>query len=102
MFIGKPRYYNTINNDLKILLMWMNNVAKTHSMLLSTKHKRKILMNQNESMVLKIRDNEVEEVQNIKYLGVYPECLAYRLTTLLTGKSKLKQYPLKSPELLDF
>ena len=65
-----------INNDLKILDTWLQgnkltlNVAKTHSMLLCTKQKRKILKSQNESMVLKIRDNELEEVQNTKYLGV--------------------------------
>ena len=65
-----------INNDLKILDTWLQgnkltlNVAKTHSMLLCTKQKRKILKSQDESMVLKIRDNELEDVQNTKYLGV--------------------------------
>ena len=65
-----------INNDLKILDTWLQgnklalNVAKTHSMLLCTKQKRKILKSQGESMVLKICDNELEEVQNTKYLGV--------------------------------
>ena len=57
-----------INTDLTILDTWLQgnkltlNVAKTHSMLLSTKQKREILKSQNESMVLKICSNELEEV----------------------------------------
>ena len=57
-----------INNDLKILDTWLQgnkltlNVAKTHSMLLSTKQKCRILQSRNESLVLKICDNELEQV----------------------------------------
>ena len=65
-----------INNDLNILDTWLQgskltlNVAKTYPKLLCTKQKRKILKSRNESVVLKIRDNELDEVQNTKYLGV--------------------------------
>ena len=43
---------------------------KTHSMLISTKAKHNALKNKNESLNLKIRDNELEVVQKTKYLGV--------------------------------
>ena len=89
-----------INNDLKALDTWLQgnkltfNLTKTHFMLLSTKQKRKILESRNGSMDLKIRDNELREVQNTS---------VYILTAFLTGKSKKsKQCPLKSPELLPF
>ena len=39
-------------------------------MLISTKPKHKTLMNQGESLKLKIRNDELEVVQKTKYLGV--------------------------------
>ena len=39
-------------------------------MLISTNDKHKALKNKNESLKLKIRDNELEVVQNTKFLGV--------------------------------
>ena len=45
-------------------------VAKTHSMLISTKQKQNILKCQNKKLDLKIRENEVEVVKKTKYLGV--------------------------------
>ena len=43
---------------------------KTHSMLISTKPKHRTLLNQGESLKLKIQDKELEVVQKSKYLGV--------------------------------
>ena len=65
-----------INSDLKKLETWLNgnklslNVAKTHSMLISTKQKGSSLRSRNEALELKIRENELEVVQKTKYLGV--------------------------------
>ena len=65
-----------INNDLKQLDTWLQgnklslNVAKTNSMLVSTKQKHNILKSRNEDLDLKIRDNELEIIQKTKYLGV--------------------------------
>ena len=65
-----------INNDLKQLDIWLqgnkhsSNVAKTNSMLVSTKQKHNILKSRNEDLDLKIRDNELEIIQKTKYLGV--------------------------------
>ena len=42
------------------------NVAKTHSMLISTKQKHSILKGQNEDLKLKIHDNEFEVVNKTK------------------------------------
>ena len=63
-----------INSDLKQLDTWLQgnklslNVAKTHSMLVSTKQRHNILQSQNKELDLKIRENRLEVVQ--KYLGV--------------------------------
>ena len=65
-----------INNDLKQLDIWLQgnklslNVAKTNSMLVSTKQKHNILKSRNEDLNLKIRDNDLEIIQKTKYLGV--------------------------------
>ena len=69
-----------INSDLKKLETWLNgnklslNVAKTHSMLISTKQKGSSLRSRNEALELKIRENELEVVQKTKYLGVQIDC----------------------------
>ena len=65
-----------INSDLKQLTTWLQgnklslNVAKTHSMLISTKQKHNILKSQNEVLELNIRNNKLDVVQKTKYLGV--------------------------------
>ena len=65
-----------INNDLKQLDTWLQgnklslNVAKTNSMLVSTKQKHNGLKSRNEDLDLKIRNNELEIIQKTKYLGV--------------------------------
>ena len=50
------------------------NVAKTHSILISTKQKHKSLKNRSEALELKIRDNELEVVQKTKYLELQIDC----------------------------
>ena len=61
-----------INSDLSKLETWLQgnklslNVAKTHSMLISTKQKHNSLKSRNEALALKIRDNELEVVQKKK------------------------------------
>ena len=70
------RLNEAINSDLRKLNSWLQgnklslNVAKTHSMLISTKQKHRILKSQNEDLKLKIRDNELEVVNKTKYLGL--------------------------------
>ena len=65
-----------INSDIKQLTTWLQgnklslNVAKTHSMLVSTKQKHNILKSQNEVLELNIRNNKLDVVQKTKYLGV--------------------------------
>ena len=65
-----------INGDLRKLDAWLQgnklslNVAKTHSMLISTKQKHTTLNSRNLDLKLKIRDNELEVVKKTKYLGV--------------------------------
>ena len=69
-----------INSDLKKLETWLQgnklslNVAKTHSMLISTKQKGSSLRSRNEALELKIRDNELVVIQRTKYLGVQIDC----------------------------
>ena len=69
-----------INSDLKKLETCLQgnklslNVAKTHSMLISTKQKGSSLSSRHEALELKIRDNELVVVQKTKYLGVQIDC----------------------------
>ena len=69
-----------INNDLRHLDTWLQgnklslNVAKTHSMLVTTKQKRNILQEKNLDLELNIRESELEVVQKTKYLGVQIDC----------------------------
>ena len=59
-----------INSDLKKLDTWLQgnkvslNVAKTHSMLISTKQKQNSLKSQSKDLNLKIRENDLEAVKN--------------------------------------
>ena len=56
----------TSNNDLKKLDSWLQskklsmNVAKTHSMLLATKQKHRVLENQHKVLNLNISGNELQ------------------------------------------
>ena len=70
------RLNQAINSYLQKLDTWLQgnklslNVAKTHSMLISTKQRQNILKCQNKDLDLRIRENEVEVVKKTKYLGV--------------------------------
>ena len=74
------RLNEAINSDLKKLDTWLQgnklslNVAKTHSMLISTKQEQNSLKSQNKDLDLKIRDNDLEVVKKTKYLGVQIDC----------------------------
>ena len=65
-----------INSDLKQLDTWLRgnklslNVAKTNSMLVSTRQRHNILKIRNVEFDLKIRDNELEIIHKTKSLGV--------------------------------
>ena len=90
-----------INNDLKQLDTWLQgnklslNVAKTNSMLVSTKQKHNILKSRNEDLDLKIRNNELEIIQK-------QNTLVFRSTTLLPGRNTSRLSVPKFLELLAF
>ena len=69
-----------VNNDLRHLDTWLQgnelslNVAKTHSMLITTKQKRNILQEKNLNLELNVCESELEVVQKTKYLGVQIDC----------------------------
>ena len=69
-----------ISNDLRHLDTWLQgnklslNVAKTNSMLITTKQKRNILKDTNLDLDLNLRESELEVVQKTKYLGVQIDC----------------------------
>ena len=95
------RPYKAISSDLRKLNSWLQgnklslNVAKTHSMLISTKQKHRIFKSQNEDIKLKIRDNELEVVNRTKYLGLQIDCS-------LDWKEQIKAVSATSPGQLDF
>ena len=70
------KFNEIINNDLescKNKLMGYKlsfNAMKTQSMLISTKQKHTILINQDLKLSLKIRDHEIEIVDTTKFLGL--------------------------------
>ena len=90
-----------MNSDLKQLDSWLQgnklslNVAKTHSLLVSTKQKHKIIKNRKEDLELKIRDNELEVVQKTKYLGV-------KIDSSLDWKEHIKSVSTKISRAIGF
>ena len=82
-----------INNDLKQLDTWLQgnklslNVAKTNSMLVTTKQRHNILKSRNEDLDLKIRDKELEIIQKTKYLGVQIKTVSSKVSRAI-GFSK--------------
>ena len=74
------RLNEAVNNDLRKLDTWLQDnklslhVAKTHSMLVSTKQKCSILKGENKGLTLKIRNIELEVVRKTEYLGVQFDC----------------------------
>ena len=74
---NKTQLNEAINSNLKKLETWLQgnrlslNVAKIHSMLISTKQKGSSLRSQNEALELKI---QLVVVQKTKHLGVQIDC----------------------------
>ena len=70
------RLNEALNEDLSRLRTWLNsnrlsfNVAKTPSMLVSTKARRKTLDKSNQNLQVKINGTELDVVSRIKYLAV--------------------------------
>ena len=68
---------SAIDEDLELLDNWLKgnklslNVAKTKSMLICTKSRRKILNSNDDKLNLLIRNRELESVDVIKYLSVH-------------------------------
>ena len=69
-----------IKSDLEQLDTWLRgnkrslNVAKTHSMLVSTKKRENIIQSQNKDLELKIHENRLPAVHQTKYLGAEIDC----------------------------
>ena len=95
------RLNEAINSDLRKLETWLQgnklslNVAKTHSMLISTKQKHNSLKSRSEALELKIRDNELEVVQTTKYLGLQIDCS-------LDWKEQIKAVCMKVSQAIGF
>ena len=72
-----PSYNQQVNEYLHLLGNWLKrnklllNAAKTKSMLICTKSRRKILNNNGDEFNLLHRDRELKFVDLIKYLGVH-------------------------------
>ena len=66
-----------LNDDLRNLHLWLKgnklslNVAKTQSLLISTKHRQAVMKDQAVILALDICNEPVVAAENIKYLGVY-------------------------------
>ena len=89
-----------LNEDLSHLDTWFTsnklslNVAKTQSMLVSTKAKRNALNMSNQNLPMKIHGTELEVVNKIK-------CLRVQVDNSLDWKSQVQAVYLKVPEGLD-
>ena len=65
-----------MNHDFMSLESWLKgnkiflNVAKTHTMLICSKSKQRALINSNEKLDIKVKDENLKIVEKIKYLGV--------------------------------
>ena len=66
-----------LNDELKNLHLWLKGnklsltVAKTKSLIISTRHKQAAMKDLEVTLALDICDAQVEVAENIKYLGVY-------------------------------
>ena len=90
-----------INSDLEQLDTWLQgnklslNVAKTQSMLITTKQKQNVLKNTSQKLELNIRNNELDIVKNAKYLGV-------RIDSSLDWKEQIKATSAKVSRAVGF
>ena len=77
MFNDISKLESASNEDLELLYNWLKgnklpmNEAKTKSMPICTKSRRKILNSNDDKLNLLIRDRELESVDVIKYRGVH-------------------------------
>ena len=68
---------SAINEDLELLDNWLKgsklslNMAKTKSMLICTKARRKFLNTKEDKLILLIRERDLESIDVIKYLGIH-------------------------------
>ena len=91
-----------INDDLMSLESWLKgskislNVAKTHTILICSKSKQKALINSNEKIDIKVKDENLMVVEKIKYLT-----LEYKLIKIWNGRNILNMSRQKLRELSD-
>ena len=74
-----------LNDDLRNLYLWLKgnklslNVARTQSLLISTKHRQAVMKEEAVTLARDICNAPVEVAENIKYLGVYiDKCLEWK------------------------
>ena len=88
-----------LNQDLKALDKWLRsnklslNVAKTQSMVISTKQKLAVLKSQTEQLNLHIHDKDIDGVQSTKYLGVH-------IDNALDWEKHIQEVSKRFPDLL--
>ena len=89
------------NEELRRLDRWLKgnklslNVAKTRSMLITTKQKKKYLMAANQALQPTIREEHIEVICNTKYLGV-------QIDANLTWKNQIKSVTEKASLAIGF
>ena len=90
-----------LNEELRRLDRWLKgnklslNVAKTRSMLITTKQKKKCLMASNQAIQPSIREEHIEVICNTKYLGV-------QIDENLTWKNQIKSVTEKASRAIGF
>ena len=90
-----------INNDLAKLDTWLQgnklslNVAKTHSMLVTTKQKQNVLKRADQNFELNIRGNDLDVVLQTKYLGI-------EIDSSLDWKEQIKAISTKASRAIAF
>ena len=90
-----------LNRNLRKLDTWLQgnklslNVAKTHSMRISTTQKHSILKGQNEDYKLKIRENELEVVNKANFLGL-------QIDYFLDWKEQIEAFSAKVSRAVEF
>ena len=90
-----------LNEELRRLDRWLKgnklslNVAKTHSMLITTKQTKKFLTAANQALHPSIRKEHIEVICNTKYLGV-------QIDENLTWKDQIKSVTKKASRAIGF
>ena len=90
-----------LNEELRKLDRWLQrnklslNVAKTRSMLITTKHKKKYLTTSNQALQPSIREEHIKVICSYKYLGV-------QIDENLTWKNQIKSVTEKASRAIGF